>query len=228
MAIRVSRKIKKFEYEGQLFALRRPNTAEMVEIARLASAYNRTVKKEVEEDTKAGIFQAVDQSGDMALLFDAEKYVAKLLVIDPETNEPVFGPNSGNNVEDVDHDFIVKVWVCYNGADEVKEYNAYRLQEILQDDAEAINEADLAFIENNAKISAQIVHNYIAEIRKTDLKRANRVAYALNYKPVEVDQQSPLTTGATTTSSSEETSSASPSSSTSTPPQSEDGSTATS
>jgi hypothetical protein len=115
---RVPRKLKTFEYEGEKFGLRPATTGQIAEVTRRLSEYRRSVKKDVATDHKDGIDQLVEQSGNMDFMFDVQKYVAELMVVDPESNENIFGKDSDHeDIDSVPGDFVRAAWFCYSGQD---------------------------------------------------------------------------------------------------------------
>lgn len=120
--LRIPRKIKTFEYEGQKFGIRRLYVGEMAELTRLTSLYLRSTRSELKEIVADKIEQYAVVQGDLNLMHEAQVYLAKTAVIDPETNSQVFNVNQTTN--DVDNDFISAAWNAYNSEDvktEVKE-----------------------------------------------------------------------------------------------------------
>ncbi len=120
--VRIPRKIKSFEYEGQKFGIRRLRVGEMAELTRLTSLYLLSTRKELKQVVEDKITEFAVVQGDLELMHNAQVYLAKTAVIDIASNAPIFVGDE--KIEDVDNDFINAAWTCYNAPDEVKEVSS--------------------------------------------------------------------------------------------------------
>ncbi len=116
--VRIPRKVKTFEYEGQKFGLRRLRVGEMAELTRLTSLYLLSTRKELKQVVEDKITEFAVVQGDLELMHEAQVYLAKTAVIDLSTQNAIFFGDE--KIEDVDNDFVTAAWVCYNTDDSVK------------------------------------------------------------------------------------------------------------
>lgn len=114
--VRIPRKYKEFEYENTKFAIRPARTEEVMEATRMITLYQKTVRIDLSEDVKSGIGEYSAATGDMTLMLDVQRYVAKTLVVDFVSHEQLFG-EGGEKVEDAPADFIAAAFQSYSQQD---------------------------------------------------------------------------------------------------------------
>ena len=120
MALRVPKKIKTFTYEDTEFGLRRATVIEMMKITEMTTRYQRSIKQEKGELIKSGFSEIAadnDAQGDSNLLFEAERYIARHLTIDPTTGDALFKSEAA--LDEIDSDFVIAAWKCYTTPDQV-------------------------------------------------------------------------------------------------------------
>lgn len=119
MAIkRIPRIYKSFEYEGEKYAMRPPTTGEVMEVTRQITNFQRSLKKDISADVKDNIAEYGASAGDMTIMIEVQKYVAKTFCVDFDSHEPVFGTDSTQeNIETIPAEFVAAAFACYSSSD---------------------------------------------------------------------------------------------------------------
>lgn len=204
MAIkRIPRVFKEFTYEGVKFALRPPVTGETMELTRMITAFQRSLKHDLAEDKKDDILETGASTGDTTLMQKAQNFVAEKFVVDFDSHEQYFGDREDQyKIGEVPTDFINEAWFCYSNQNRYISLDTIekKLGKTFAD--EHVHE--IAFVERRTLMTT-LAEKYPFE-KVQDLLNVidGKVTHITINDTGEEELPNPTTTAATTTSSSGE------------------------
>lgn len=181
--VRIPRKIKTFEYNGEMFGVRPPATKEQEKITQLMADYQRSLKAELRSDKEADIVGDSVQTGDLTLLTQCQKYAAQeLCCVHDNSAIAIFKPknDNGEDIDNVPADFISKAWFCLTDQNQLDRRRTSTVQDLFSPE----------WVKANSYVDEVVIRLEVRRLEMEDPATAHKIRIALDIAKTE-DEKKP-------------------------------------